>query len=240
MIIVCPPHNWISVLPVASRIVEDGIAFVCSARSLASILHKIAAPASKSTASTNHAFCSLVLAPILPALGVDVADAVPVLDAGIPPALLLAELEVGVVDVSIVLAAEVTAGTEVTETGPGPRAAERLLLAFAERADAGNVASADAVRGMLKMLQIWAKAWNVVSCAVWLQLFTTHGLKICSTHVPFAQRHVQFDAVQLLPLTSATHGRAQLVTSPKPATTRHGVTARVETRMGEGRIVANR
>ena len=211
---------------------------VCSARGLATILHRIAAPASRSTASANHTFCSLVLAPTLPALGVDVVDAVPVLDAVTPPALLLAESEVGVVDVSIVLAAEVTGDNEVTETGPGPRA-ERLLLAFAESADAGKVASADAVRGMLKMLQIWANAWNVVSCAVLLQLFTTHGLKIWSTHVPLAHRHVQFDAVQLLPLTSATHGRAQFVTSPKPAATRHGVMARVETTRQEGRIVAN-
>lgn len=119
--------------------------------------HRIAAPASRSTASANHPSVSLVLAPIFPALGVAVADAVPVPDV-VLPAVLLAESEVGVVEVSIVLTTEVTAGSEATDTGPGPPKAETLLLAFAESADAGNVASADAVRGILKMMQIWARA----------------------------------------------------------------------------------
>lgn len=90
-----------------------------------------------------------MLTPILPALGVAVADAVAILDAVFPPAL-LDDPDVGVAEVSIVLAAEVTGGIEVTETGPGPNI-DTLLLAFAESADAGNVASADAVRGILKM-----------------------------------------------------------------------------------------
>ena len=111
--------------------------------------HRTAAPASRSTAIANHPSFSLVLTPTLPALGVAVADAVDILDAVLPPAL-LDDPDVGVADVSIVLAAEVTGGIEVTETGPGPNI-DTPLLAFAESADAGNVASADAVRGRLKM-----------------------------------------------------------------------------------------
>jgi hypothetical protein len=52
----------------------------------------------------------------------------------------------------------------------------------------------------------------VVSWLVLLQLWTTHGLKLCSTHV-LAHRQGQFDAVQLLPLRLVMHGRAQSVTS---------------------------
>lgn len=175
-----------------------------------------------------------MLVPILPALGVAVADAVPVFDAVCPPAVSLPELEV--VDVSNVLAADVTGGNEeVTDCGPGPKA-ERLLLASAEGTLAGNVTSADAVRGTSKMLQICASAWNVVSCAVLLQLLTTHGLKLRSTHV-LAHRHGQFEAVQLLPLTFM-HGRAQSVTSSPPAVTRREVMARVERMKWEKCIVA--
>jgi len=127
----------------------------CSARvkhsllisALRSTSHRTAAPASTSTASPNHA--SLVPAPTFPALPVAVAEAVPVLDA--PPAIVLAGPSVGVVEVSIVLDPEMTVGSEVVDTGPGPPRAERLLLAFADSADAGNVASGDAVSGMLNI-----------------------------------------------------------------------------------------
>jgi hypothetical protein len=118
---------------------------LCLSCSLAGILHKTAAPASKSTAIANHALCS----PTLPALGVPVADAVPVFDAVVPPAL-FPEADAGVVDVPIVLAADVTGGSEVIDSGPGPRA-ERPLVAFEARIDAGKVASADAVSGMSKI-----------------------------------------------------------------------------------------
>lgn len=133
--------------------------------------YRIAAPASTRTAIANHLSASFVFTAKFAALGVAVTDAVPVLDA-VFPAVMLAVLEVGVADVSIV----VTGGIEVTETGPGPPMAERLWLALAESADAGNIASADAVSGTLKMLQISATAWNVVSCSVVLQLFMTHEL----------------------------------------------------------------
>lgn len=71
-----------------------------------------------------------------------------------------------------------------------------------------------------------------------LQLFTIHAL-VWSTHVPFAHRHGQFDFVQLLPLTSATHGSAQSVTSPYSAATVRRVVARTETISGVVCIVVD-
>ena len=81
-------------------------------------------------------------------------------------------------------------------------------------------------------------AWKVASCSVLLQLLTTHGFSVWSTHVPLAHRHVQFDFVQLLPLTSATHESAQSVTSAKLAATRGRAMVRVEITRAVVRITA--
>jgi hypothetical protein len=65
---------------------------------------------------------------------------------------------------------------------------------------------------------------------------------VWSTQGPLAQRHGQFDAVQLLSATFATHGRAQSVIPPSEADTRRRVMARIESvsvmaRMVDGRIL---
>jgi hypothetical protein len=89
-----------------------------------------------------------------PARAVAVAAAGLVVTVKVESAVLLDD----VADVSIGLTTGVMLGRAVTDTGPGPSRAERLLLATTDSAVAGNVASGDAVRVTLKMLHIWAKA----------------------------------------------------------------------------------
>ena len=89
-----------------------------------------------------------------PVVAVAVAAAGLVVTVNVEYAVLLDD----VAEVSIVLTTGVMLGRAVTDAGPGPPRAERLLLATTDSAVAGNVASGDAVRVTLKILHIWAKA----------------------------------------------------------------------------------
>ena len=68
------------------------------------------------------------------------------------------ELAIRLVEVSEDAATGLTTGVmegmDVADAWPGPSRAERLLLAFADKSDAGNVASGEAVRGTLKIVHI--------------------------------------------------------------------------------------
>lgn len=121
------------------------------------ISHRIAAPANKRTANTNQMPVSLAFALAFPEPCVAVAVAagalVVIIDVDVT-ALLFDE----VAEVSIVVTTGVALGRDDTDTGPGPPRAERLWLVKTDTAEAGSVASGDAVSVTLKIAHIWAKA----------------------------------------------------------------------------------